>query len=105
MACCSIYNRRISNILAIMNHDRPYIDKDKEGHRCKLLQREEEREQMVWYALCEAVQWVKSMGCIRGWHDPFVMRLMQLLVDQRVMQATVDPVNAEVCKQEEEREL
>ena len=38
-------------------------------------------------------------------HDPLVMRLVQGLVDQRVVHATVNPVDAEIGEHDEQREL
>ena len=45
------------------------------------------------------------MACVRCRHDPLVMRLMQPLVHERVMQAPMNPVYEEVRKQDEERDL
>ena len=60
---------------------------------------------MVWNALGKAIKRVESVARKRCRHDPFVMRLMKCLVDSRVMEATVDPVYAEVGEEEEEGEL
>lgn len=38
-------------------------------------------------------------------HNPLVVRLVKTLVDERVVQVSVDPVDAKVGKDEEEREL
>ena len=38
-------------------------------------------------------------------HDPLVVRFVQGLVDQRVVQATVNPVDAKIGERDEQREL
>ncbi len=38
-------------------------------------------------------------------HDPLVVRLVKTFVDERVMQVSMDPVDAKIGKDEEEREL
>ena len=48
MASGAIDDGRVGYILAIVDHNGPEIDKDEEEHRCVLLQRENEREDMVW---------------------------------------------------------
>ena len=45
------------------------------------------------------------MACKWRRHDPLVMRFMQLLVDQRVVQAPVDPIDAEVGEEDEQGKL
>ena len=41
----------------------------------------------------------------RSRHDPFVVRLVQSLVNAGVVQTTMNPVDEEVGEEEEEREL
>lgn len=41
----------------------------------------------------------------RGWHDPFMVWFMESLVDERMMQAPMYPVDEEVGKGDEEWEL
>lgn len=45
------------------------------------------------------------MRCEGARHDPLVVRLVQGLVNRRVVQATVDPVDAEIGERDEQREL
>ena len=45
------------------------------------------------------------MAGVGGGHDPLVVRLVKVLVDERVVKVAVNPVDAEVGKQQEEREL
>ena len=60
---------------------------------------------MVRHTLRPAIQRVESMACVRCRHDPFVVWLVQSFVDQWVMQAPVDPVDEEIRKEDEERNL
>lgn len=53
---------------------------------------------MVWHTLCEAIQWMESMACVKGRHDPFVMGLMECLVNFWVVQASVDPADEKSVK-------
>ena len=45
------------------------------------------------------------MACIRRGHNPLVVRLMKALVNERVVEVAMDPVDAEVGKEQEDREL
>lgn len=45
------------------------------------------------------------MASVRCGHDPLVMGFMECLVDLRVVQAPVNPVNEEVGKSDEKGEL
>ena len=60
---------------------------------------------MIRYALRKSVHWMESMAGVWGRHDPFMMRLMQGLIDTRVVQPSVYPVDEEVGKEDEEGEL
>lgn len=60
---------------------------------------------MIGYTLGETVEGVKGMACVRGGHDPFVMRFMQGFVYSGVMQTSMDPVNEEVGEANEQGEL
>ncbi len=89
----------------LTNEDGPDVDQSEESNVRKLLERKEEWEYVVRNTLDPPVQWMERMACIWGWHDPFVMRLMERLVDHGMMQTPVDPIDAEICKSYEEREL
>lgn len=45
------------------------------------------------------------MACVRRGHDPFMMRLVKALVDERVVEVAMDPVNAKVGKKKEQGKL
>ena len=45
------------------------------------------------------------MGGVGCGHDPFVVGFVQAFVEARVVQAAVDPVDAEVGEHEEDGEL
>lgn len=60
---------------------------------------------MIGHALCETIKGMESVTRIRRRHDPSMMRLVQILVYQGVVQASVDPVNEKVGEDNKEREL
>ena len=60
---------------------------------------------MIGHALRETVHGVKGMTGVRCGHDPLVMRFMQRLVNLRMVQASVYPVDAEVGKADEQGKL
>lgn len=105
VACSTVDNHRLKRILAIVNHDSPDIDHDEERDVRKLLQREHEGENVVGDALRETVQRVERMAGKGRRNNPLVVGLVQVLVDKRVVQAAVDPVDEGVCEEEEEGEL
>lgn len=95
----------VGNVLAVVDHDGPEVDEDEQGDVGHLLQGKDEGEQVVGQALGVAVDRVESVAREGGGHDPLVVRLMQALVDQWVVQTAMDPVDAEVGEEDEEREL
>lgn len=105
MACGAVDDGGVVRVLAVMNQDGPDVDKDEEGDGCNLGQRKEEGEQVVRQTLGITVQWVESVRCKGGRHDPLVVRLVDVLVNARVVQATVDPVDERVGEEQEERNL
>ena len=60
---------------------------------------------MIRHTLRESIQWMKSVARVRRRHDPLVMRFVQRLVYQRMVQSAVDPVDEEIGEANEEREL
>ena len=60
---------------------------------------------MIGKRLQEPINWMESHSGIRSRHDPFMMRLVQVLIYARMMQATMNEVYAEVGEEQEEREL
>ena len=60
---------------------------------------------MIGDTLCEAIQWVEGVRGVRGWHNPFVVRFMEGFVDAGMVEAAVDPVDAEICEADKEGEL
>jgi hypothetical protein len=60
---------------------------------------------MIREALREAIDRMESVASIGSRHDPLVVRLVKTLVDPGMMQATMDPVDAEVGEEQEEWEL
>ena len=91
--------------VALTNEDSPEVDEGEEGNVCKLLEREDEWENVVWHTLGEAIHGVEGVAGVRGRHNPFVMRFVQRLVKLGVMQAPVDPVDTQIREGNEQWEL
>ena len=101
----TIQHRPMRDILAIMYENRPKLHEEEKTQVRELLQREDERKQMIRQTLQEAINRMEGHRCIRGRHDPFMMRLVQVFVNGRMVQPAMDEVDAEVGEDEEEREL
>ena len=89
----------------LTNYDCPDINEHEESNICKFLQWEQECEYMVRDALCKTIQRVKSVTGVWGGHNPLVMRFMEYLVNQWMMQPSMDPIDAEICKHYEKWKL
>lgn len=96
---------RISKRKVRTNHDGPDGDKGEQSQVSHLLEREENREHVVGHTLCPPIQGVERITGIRCGNNPFVMRLVKPLIDERVVQCAVDPVNTKVRKRDEQRVL
>jgi hypothetical protein len=48
---------------------------------------------------------MESVTGVRRWHNPLVVRLVEMLVNQGVVQITVNPINAKVGKNQEQWKL
>jgi hypothetical protein len=88
-----------------MNHDSPDVDEDKERNVGKLLQRQNEWEDVVWNGLRKSIKGMEGMRSEGRWHDPLVVWLVEVLVDPWMVKTPVDPVDEEVCEEEEDGEL
>jgi hypothetical protein len=95
----------VGDVLAVVDEDGPDVDEDEQGDVGELLEGEDEGEDVVGEGLGEAVNGVEGVGGEGGRHDPFVVRFVQALVDGGMVQAAVDPVDAKVGEEDEEREL
>src|SRR4051812_1794238 len=96
VARCTIYERGVGVIFTVVDEDGPDVDENEQSDVGKLLQREQEWEDMVWNRLSESVDWMKSMRRKGRRHNPFVVGFMQVFVDRRVMQTAVNPVDQEI---------
>lgn len=101
----SVDHRAVGNVFTVVDQNGPEVDETEEENICELLERENEREQVVGHTLRPTVHRVESMRREGARHDPLVVRLVQGLVNRRVVQATVDPVDAEIGERDEERKL
>lgn len=54
---------------------------------------------MVGHRLRKSVEWMEGVTGVRGWDNPFVVRLMKSFVDKWVMQASVNPIDSKVREQ------
>lgn len=84
-----------------MDGNCPDIDQDVQTQVNHLVQREDERIDVVRQTLKEAIHGVKSMACKGSGNLPDVMRLMDVLIHKSVMKASVDPVDQHVSEKEE----
>jgi len=101
----AINNWAVRHIFPIVNEDSPDVDESEQSNIGQLLQWKDEREDVIWHALGETIEWVESMAGIRSRHDPLVVWLMECLVDHGMMQPAVYKVNEEVGKEYEDGEL
>jgi len=85
--------------------DRPDINEDEERDVRKLLQWEDVWKDVIRYTLRKAIQWMESMARIRRGHDPLMMRFVQSLINQWVVQTPMDPIDEEIGEQDKEGEL
>lgn len=95
----------VVDVLAVVDDDGPDVDQHEEQDVRVLVQREDEREDVVWQTLGPAVERMEGVRGVGSRHDPLVVWLVQALVNHGVMQAAVDPVDEEIGEHEEEREL
>ena len=57
---------------------------------------------MIGNTLTPAIQRVERIAGVRSRNDPFVVRLVQSLIDQRMVQSTMDPVDTEIRERDEQ---
>ena len=105
MACSAIDDGVVCNVFAIVDHDGPQVDENEEEDVGGFLKREEKGKDVVRKALSVTIQRVESVGSKGSGRNPLVVRLVQALVDQWVVQVSVDPVDAVVREADEQRIL
>lgn len=105
MAGGAVNNGVVGVVLAVVDHDGPEVDEHKEADVRHLLEREDEGEHVVGNTLGETVDGVEGVAGVGSGHDPLVVRLVQVLVHERVVEAAVNPVDAKIGEHDEEREL
>lgn len=105
VASCTVDDWRVCNIFSIVNHDRPYVDEDEQDYICKLLQWENEWKYVIRKRLGVAVHGMEGMRREWSWHNPLMMRLVDMLVESRMMLGSVDPVYEKIGEGNEKWEL
>jgi len=85
VACRAVDDGRVGNVFSIMDKDGPDVDEAEQNNVGKLLQRKDKGEEVVGDGLGEAIERVEGVAGIWSWHDPFVMRFVESLVDQAVV--------------------
>lgn len=105
MTGCSVYDRGVGDVFAIVDEDCPDVDEGEQGDVCELLERENEREDVVGEALHKAINRVEGVRCIGCGYDPFVMGFVEGFVDSGMVQTAVDPIDEEIGEKDKEREL
>lgn len=101
----AVHQGTVGDVFAVMDEDSPEVDETEQEDVGKLLQGENEREDVVGHTLGPAVKRVESMGGKGTRHDPLVVRLVQGPVDARMVQTPVDPVNEEIGEADEDGKL
>lgn len=105
VASSAVDDGTVGDILTVMDHDGPEVDEAEEEDICHLLKRENEGENVIRKALGPTVNGVKGVGGKGARHNPLVMGLVQFLVHKRIVEAPMDPVDAEIGESDKEWEL
>ena len=85
VASGTVDDRRVGDILAVMDENSPEIDEYEEGHVGEFLEWEYVWEYVVGDALGESVERVEGVARKGCGHDPLVVRFVQAFVDQRMV--------------------
>lgn len=89
------------NHIRVVNEHRPNVHGDKKGEVEVFLDREDVGEDVIGEGLEVAVDWVESV-CGEGCgYDPPVVWFVNVLVDQRVVFPSMNPINAVISANEE----
>lgn len=101
VASSAVDHRIVTHELAVVNQDGPKVDEHEQEDKGNLLEGKQEGEDVVRQTLSGTIEGVEGVGGKWSRHNPLVVRLMQAFIDERMVQPTVDPVNAEVGEHEE----
>ena len=83
--------------------DGPEVDEHEHDHEQSFVKREEEGEDVVWHALRPTVDRVEGVRGIRCGEAVGVMRLVNVAIQEREVQSSMDKVDGHVCAEEEQR--
>lgn len=86
--------------IRVVNEHRPDVHPHEEGEVEMLLDGEEVRKDVVREGLEVPVNWMERVGGEGSGYDPFVVWLVNVLVDEGVVFQSVYPVNAVIGEHE-----
>lgn len=97
-----LFQWRVADHVAVVDQDGPAVDKDKQANVDESVQREQKDKDVVRQRLRIPVHRVERVRRKRCGHQPLVVRLVDVLVQSRVVLEPVHPVDAKVGKEQEE---
>ena len=80
----------------------PNGNEDEQPQVCTFLQRKNQRVDMVGQTLRPSIQRMKRITGERRRYCPFMVWFVKPAVKERVMQATMDPINPAICEANEQ---
>lgn len=95
----------VCEILAVMDHHGPNINEAEKAEVNHLLQGENEGKHVIRQALNITIYRVECMRGERRGDNPLVMRLVEVFVDPRMVQATMCDINEGVGEKQKQRNL
>lgn len=84
-----------------MDHHSPKVNKSEHEEIQVLVHGNHKDIQVVGKRLEEAIKGIESMRSKGSRNNPFVMELVKMLVDQRMVHPTMEPVDATISKEQE----
>ena len=105
MTSSTVHNGVIREVLAVVDHYRPEINKSEQKQVQHLVEWEKHRVDVVRKRLSPSVHWVESMRGKWSTHDPLVVRFVETLVDGRVVETSMDEIDTTIGEQNEGDDL
>ena len=88
-------------IVAVVNGNGPHVHENEQTQVGDFVQREDERVDVIGYALQEAVDGMEGVAGERGGHLPAMVLLVEARVDATMVEQTVNPVDARIGENDE----